>query len=191
MRCQRIKPIGVWRLLERVNKQREGIKLFIAVAGASRRVRKRLELDPTGDKASIPPQILRILVERRIAHEVTDRALLNHSGVVEIAPVSEADQVRYLHGMKEAASRAMIDSRGNGFQRLNQFRERQLIHPGFKTELKPRHIERRTQNHTHAFKERILLPALTREFLKLERGRRTDRKVSLSTFGDGTIRHEA
>src|SRR5580700_2819395 len=68
-----VEPVRIRRRPERVNVESQRIKLLIAVA------RLRAGEASGGDEITVAGKQLRILIERRIAHQVSDRALAHLS----------------------------------------------------------------------------------------------------------------
>src|SRR5215467_15464866 len=67
---QGIKLVRVRRRLERIDVERQRIKLLVAVARLRRRVRQLAEVFSIRDEVTVAPEQLSVLIERGIAHEV-------------------------------------------------------------------------------------------------------------------------
>src|SRR5260370_23374584 len=91
------------RRLKRVDVETQGVKLLIAVTvrlseGRTQLVgaRQRLKVCGGRNESLVAGQVVRALVQRRVAHHVHNAAILLESRPVEIMAIFNANQVRYL-----------------------------------------------------------------------------------------------
>src|SRR5881409_3976433 len=110
---QSVKLVRIRRGLERIDVQRQRIKLLVAVARLRRRVGQLAEVFSIRNEIAVAPEQLSVLIERGITHEVPDRAMADKPSVIQITPVFDPDQVRQLRCITNARPLPNDDSRGN------------------------------------------------------------------------------
>ena len=115
---ERVELIGIGRRLQRIDIRRQGIELFVAVAASDGDgiggFGPRGGVENIGRNESIVARkVVRALVERGVAHEVSDGPLLLETRVIQIVPVFYADQIRHLDGIKQIGSMASDNACGH------------------------------------------------------------------------------
>ena len=108
---RRIKLVWIRRRPEGINVHRQGVQLFIAVAALDEevlRIRQILEVREVswvrktvkiGDRVAT-------LIQRCIAHEVDNSAMLLESRAIEITPTFDANKIRYLRRVEDTCAMA-------------------------------------------------------------------------------------
>jgi hypothetical protein len=76
------------------------------------------------NEITVSSQQLRVLVDGRIAHQITDRAMPNQAGVIQVLPTLDTDQVGYLRRVTRIRALANAQSGQNCRSRGDVFLER-------------------------------------------------------------------
>src|SRR5688572_32603652 len=78
-RGERAIRVGVWRRLERVEIHGQRVQLLVAVARLGARIGQLTKTSSLGDEIAVACNLLRILIERRVPHQVSNRAVPHES----------------------------------------------------------------------------------------------------------------
>jgi hypothetical protein len=136
------------RRLERIEKKSQSIELVVAVPSDDKRegrtpsgLRHRLEIDARGNESAISGEQIYALVKGCIAHQISDVAVTNKTGLVQVPPFAYSNQIGNLGRTVKPSSVPGLHSRWNRLSSARDVVKRHLFELQIRMgRLEPGHI---------------------------------------------------